>query len=88
MSSLGRPFRQPLRNRNYLRPNGLLRCGRPVTLLGYRRKEVFLALVYAQDQKMDVAQSRKLMVERFGVTESELLQIELEGMEKPWPPLE
>ena len=54
----------------------------------HRRKEVFLALVNAQDQKMDVAQSRKLMAERFGVTESELLQIELEGMEKQWPPLE
>jgi len=53
-----------------------------------RRKEIFLALVNAQDQRMDVAQSRKQMVERFGVTESEVRQIEREGMDNHWPPLE
>ncbi len=52
------------------------------------RKKIFLALVNAQDQKLAVAQSRKLMAERFGITESELLQIELEGIESGWPPLE
>jgi len=53
-----------------------------------RRKKIFLALVNAQDQKMDVAQSRKLMVERFGITDTEIRQIEEEGMENQWPPLE
>jgi hypothetical protein len=53
-----------------------------------RRKEIFLALVDAQDQKMDVTESRKLMAERFGVTASEIRQIEREGMDNQWPPLD
>ena len=52
-----------------------------------RRKEIFLALVEAQDRKLNVVQSRKLMVENFGVTEREIRRIEEEGMEKQWPPL-
>ncbi|MFL5241056.1 MAG: hypothetical protein ACJ8FY_03025 [Gemmataceae bacterium] len=51
------------------------------------RKEVFLALVEAQDHELDVAQSRKLMVERFGVSVSEIQQIEREGLDRQWPPL-
>ena len=54
-------------------------------LLEFRRKEIFVALVDAQDQRMDVAQSRKLMVERFHVTDKEVCQIELEGMAKSLP---
>jgi hypothetical protein len=53
-----------------------------------RRKEIFFALVDAQDHEMDVAQSRKLVVERFGVSENQVRQIEREGMENQWPPLE
>lgn len=52
-----------------------------------QRKEIFLALVEAQDQAMNVVQSRKLMVERFGVTEKQVQQIEREGMDGQWPPL-
>ena len=52
-----------------------------------RRKEIFLALVDAQDQKMDVGQSRKLMIERFGVSERQVRQIERERLERQWPPL-
>ncbi len=52
-----------------------------------RRKELFLALVDAQDHEMSVAQSRTLMAERFGVNESQVRQIEREGMELQWPPL-
>src|SRR5262249_30888625 len=37
-----------------------------------RRKEIFLALVEAQDQAMDVAQSRKFVSERFGIIESQV----------------
>src|SRR5205807_5256520 len=33
-----------------------------------RRKEIFQALVDAQDQEMSVAQSRKFIAERFGVS--------------------
>ena len=53
-----------------------------------RRKDIFLALVDAQDQKVAVAESRKLMIDRFHVTERDVRQIEREGMEKQWPPLD
>jgi hypothetical protein len=53
-----------------------------------RRKEIFFALVDAQDHDIDVANSRRLMVQHFGVSESEVRQIEREGMENQWPPLE
>ena len=52
------------------------------------RKKIFLALVNTQDQLLEVGQSRKLMVQRFGVSESQVLQIEREGIENQWPPLE
>ena len=53
-----------------------------------RRKEIFLALVDAQDHDMSVAESRKLIAQRFAVTDAQLLSIEREGMEKQWPPLD
>jgi hypothetical protein len=52
-----------------------------------RRKEIFLAIVEAQDRDMNVAQSRKLVIDRFGVSESQVRLIEREGMEHQWPPL-
>jgi hypothetical protein len=52
-----------------------------------RRREIFEALVDAQDHDMTVAQSRKLIRERFSVTESQLRQIEEEGLDREWPPL-
>jgi hypothetical protein len=52
-----------------------------------RRKEVFAALVEAQDQAMSVAQSRKLVAERFSLSDADLRQIEREGMDQQWPPL-
>jgi len=52
-----------------------------------RRKELFLALVEAHDQKIAVLKSRKLVVERFGVSESQVRVIEREGLERQWPPL-
>jgi len=52
-----------------------------------RRKEIFRALVEAQDQEMTVAQSRKFIADRFGVTEAEVCKIEREGLEGLWPPL-
>jgi DNA-directed RNA polymerase sigma subunit (sigma70/sigma32) len=52
-----------------------------------RRKEIFFAIVDAQDRQMDVAQSRKVVSEKFGVTESQVRQIEREGMDNQWPPL-
>jgi hypothetical protein len=52
-----------------------------------RRREIFLALVDAQDRAMGVSQSRKFIAERFGVTETEIRQIEREGLDSQWPPL-
>ena len=52
-----------------------------------RRKEIFLALVDAQDHEMDVSQSRKLVAQRFGATEKQVRQIEREGLDRLWPPL-
>jgi hypothetical protein len=51
------------------------------------RKEMFLALVNAQDHKMDVAQSRRLVGQRFGINASQVRQIEREGLDRLWPPL-
>ena len=52
-----------------------------------RRQEVFLALVTAQDAEMPVAQSRKEIAQRFGITEAEVVRIEREGLDNNWPPL-
>jgi len=52
-----------------------------------RRKEVFLALVDAQDKDVSVPQSRLLVARRFTLTDRQLFSIEREGLEKEWPPL-
>jgi len=52
-----------------------------------RRKEIFLALVEAQDGGASVAESRNLVAERFGVDEHEVRRIEREGLDHGWPPL-
>jgi hypothetical protein len=52
-----------------------------------RRKEIFQALVEAQDDGASVAESRKLIAQRFNVSEPELRKIEQEGIDQQWPPL-
>src|SRR5438067_298898 len=52
-----------------------------------RRKEIFFALVDTQDHEVDVAKVRSLMVQRFGVSDSQVRQIAREGMQNQWPPL-
>ena len=52
-----------------------------------RRKEIFLALVTAQDRDVGVPQSRRQVAEKFGVTEARVRQIEQEGLDAQWPPL-
>ena len=56
-------------------------------LLEDRRKEIFLALVEAQDRDMDVPQSLRFVVQRFGVSERLVREIEREGLDRQWPPL-
>lgn len=53
-----------------------------------QRKEIFLALVDAQDREMSVASSRNLIATKFGITEAQLRDIEREGLDNQWPPLE
>jgi hypothetical protein len=49
-----------------------------------RRKEIFHALVEAQDHAMAVPQSRTVIAERFGVSESKVREIEREGLGLHW----
>jgi len=60
----------------------------PHRLAEERRKEIFLALVEAQDQEMSVPQSRQVIARKFEVSEAEVRQIEREGLEALWPPLD
>jgi hypothetical protein len=53
-----------------------------------RCKEIFLALVKAQDQHVSVGDSRQWAEAHFGVSESQLREIEREGMRNQWPPLD
>ncbi len=52
-----------------------------------RPRRRFQTLVESQDLKLQVSESRKLVIGQFGITERELRQIEEEGMEQEWPPL-
>jgi len=52
-----------------------------------RRKEIFLALVDAQDKKISVLQSRHVIARRFRVSDKQIRQVEQEGLDNEWPPL-
>jgi hypothetical protein len=52
-----------------------------------RRKEVFRALVEAQDRDMAVAESRKWIADQFGLAEGQVREIEREGLDRQWLPL-
>ena len=52
------------------------------------RKEIFSALVQAQDQEMPVAESRREIARRFGISDDVLRAIEREGLDSDWPPFE
>jgi hypothetical protein len=52
-----------------------------------QRKEIFQALVEAQDNKMTVPQSRKATAQRFGLNEQQVRRVEQEGLDGQWPPL-
>jgi hypothetical protein len=51
------------------------------------RKEIFQAIVDAQDRKTSVVESRKQVAEQFGVSDTQIRQIEREGLDGEWPPL-
>jgi hypothetical protein len=52
-----------------------------------RRKEIFLALVEAQDKDLGVPQSREAVARRFDLSVEEVRQVEREGLDASWPPL-
>jgi hypothetical protein len=54
-----------------------------------QRKEIFRSLVTTQDLGlMTVTDSMRHVIEQFQITESQLRQIQDEGIEKEWPPLD
>ena len=53
-----------------------------------QRQEIFHALVNTQDLGlMTVPQSREHVSKEFEITDAQLRQIEEEGLDKEWPPL-
>lgn len=52
-----------------------------------QQREIFLELVTAQDSGQSVEQSRRQVAERYGISVSELLMIEKDGLSYQWPPL-
>ncbi len=58
------------------------------------RREIFRDFVLTQDLLMaqqsgfHVPRSRQIVSEKFDITEAQLRQIEEEGLEKEWPPLD
>jgi hypothetical protein len=54
-----------------------------------QRQEIFRALVTTQDLGlMTVSQSVQHVIKQFDITEAQLRQIEEEGIDKEWPPLD
>lgn len=53
-----------------------------------QRREIFAALVATQDLgTMSVPESRQYTIKQFKITDVQLRQIEEEGLDKEWPPL-
>ena len=53
-----------------------------------QRREIFRDLVATQDLGMPVRKSYEVVTERHEITEAQLRQIEDEGLDKEWPPLD
>jgi hypothetical protein len=52
-----------------------------------RRREIFAALVAAQDEGEPVSNSRALVADRFELSDEQVRVIEREGLDNSWPPL-
>jgi len=52
-----------------------------------RRREIFAALVAAQDAGAPVTRSRSEVADQFDLTREEVVAIEREGLDNDWPPL-
>ncbi|MBP3954742.1 hypothetical protein J8F10_05515 [Gemmata sp. G18] len=51
-----------------------------------RRRELFVAVVAAQDEGLSVWDSRELIARRFGVDVEVVRAVENEGLNRKWPP--
>ena len=51
------------------------------------RREVFMALVETQDNHVDVLESRTIVASRFSISVEQVKNIEREGLNQKWPPL-
>lgn len=58
-----------------------------VELTEQRRRELFAALVAAQDEGLSVRESRETIARRFGVDPETVAEIEDEGLDGKWPPI-
>jgi len=62
---------------------------RPKRLTMQQRQEIFHTLVTTQDLNlMSVSESVQHVMKQFDITEAQLRQIEDEGIDKEWPPLD
>ena len=52
-----------------------------------QKRDIFRELVSVQDLGNPVRRSRELMMEKFEISENQLKEIEDEGLEEQWPPL-
>jgi len=54
-----------------------------------KRREIFHSLVATQDLGlMTIAESRQHIMKQFDITDEQLRQIEEEGTDQDWPPLD
>jgi FlaA1/EpsC-like NDP-sugar epimerase len=51
------------------------------------RREIFHDLVTTQDEVRNVPQSRKIITQKYGISDAQLRKIEEEGINREWPPL-
>jgi hypothetical protein len=52
-----------------------------------QRRDIFKDLVATQDMGMPVRRSYQIVTEKYEITDVQLRQIEDEGLDKEWPPL-
>ena len=52
------------------------------------RKEIFAAVVQAEDSGERPSDARRLVAKEYGISVELLREIEEEGIDKTWPPLE
>jgi hypothetical protein len=52
-----------------------------------QRRDIFRDLVATQDLGMPVRRSYQIITEKYDISDVQLRQIEDEGLEKEWPPL-